>query len=298
MNKMNDKTKQNVFTGVSSTAGAVAGVAVGSMVAGQAQAAEVSEQPIVEENEPVDETSQHYSAGTHENHHQKPSPQPRPDDPEPKPDDPAPKPEPSDEVEVLDYTSDENGDLAVVRVDGETYYVLDVDQDGSADYIASDQNHDGSLQDNEIHDVQGQGISMQPFKEGHEGGSKPADNQNGGGHGNSDVEVVSYETVTNEDGSQMDVAVVSQGDQQVMLVDMDQNGYADYAAADANGNGQLESNEIVDVSGQNIEMQPLQAAANGSMAPAGTDPVADDSYYVQTDDVDYVNDANVDSFMA
>ncbi len=291
MKKMSEKTKQNVLTGVSSTAGAVAGVAIGSMAAGQAQAAEVSDQPIVEEESTVGETHQS-SSQSHSHTNPQPSPQPKPQP------DPTPDPEPNDEVEVIDYTSDENGDLAVVRVGEETYYVLDADQDGSADFIAMDQNHDGSLQEGEIHDVQGQGIAMQPLKDGYESSGKPADNHDGGEHVNNDVEVVSYETVTNEDGSQMDVAVVNRGDQQVLVVDTDQNGYADYVAADANSNGQLENDEIVDVSGQNIEMQPLQAATNDPMVPSGTDPVADDTYFVQTDDVDYVNDANVDGFMA
>lgn len=103
-----------------------------------------------------------------------------------------------------------------------------------------------------------------------------------------EIEVVSYETVTNEDGSQMDVAVVNAQGQAVMIADVDQNGYADVMASDINNNGQLENGEIVDVSDQNIAMQPLQQAAN----MGGNDMVA------QTNDVDYINDANVDDYMA
>lgn len=103
-----------------------------------------------------------------------------------------------------------------------------------------------------------------------------------------EIEVVSYETVTNEDGSQMDVAVVNAQGQAVMIVDVDQNGVADAMASDLNNNGQLDNGEIVDVSDQNIAMQPLQQAAN----MGGNDMVA------QTNDVDYINDANVDDYMA
>ena len=104
----------------------------------------------------------------------------------------------------------------------------------------------------------------------------------------SEIEVVSYETVTNEDGSQMDVAVVNAQGQAVMIADVDQNGVADIMAADLNNNGQLDNGEIVDVSDQNIAMQPLQDAANMN----GNNMVA------QTGEPDYINDANVDDYIA
>ena len=104
----------------------------------------------------------------------------------------------------------------------------------------------------------------------------------------SEIEVVSYETVTNEDGSQMDVAVVNAQGQAVMIADVDQNGLADIMASDLNYNGQLEHGEIVDVSDQNIAMQPLQDAANMN----GNNMVA------QTGEPDYINDANVDDYIA
>ena len=104
----------------------------------------------------------------------------------------------------------------------------------------------------------------------------------------SEIEVVSYETVTNEDGSQMDVAVVNAQGQAVMIADVDQNGVADIMASDLNNNGQLDNGEIVDVSDQNIAMQPLQDAANMN----GNNMVA------QTGEPDYINDANVDDYIA
>ena len=104
----------------------------------------------------------------------------------------------------------------------------------------------------------------------------------------SEIEVVSYETVTNEDGSQMDVAVVNAQGPAVMIADVDQNGVADIMASDLNYNGQLDNGEIVDVSDQNIAMQPLQDAANMN----GNNMVA------QTGEPDYINDANVDDYIA
>ena len=104
----------------------------------------------------------------------------------------------------------------------------------------------------------------------------------------SEIEVVRYETVTNEDGSQIDVAVVNAQGQAVMIADVDQNGLADIMASDLNYNGQLDNGEIVDVSDQNIAMQPLQDAANMN----GNNMVA------QTGEPDYINDANVDDYIA
>ena len=59
-------------------------------------------------------------------------------------------------------------------------------------------------------------------------------------------------------------------------------------ASDLNNNNQLDEGEIVDISDQNVEMQPLQDAAN----MGGNDMI------VQANDVDYINDANVDEYMA
>ena len=55
---------------------------------------------------------------------------------------------------------------------------------------------------------------------------------------------------------------------------------------DANQNQVIDDGELVDVQGEGISMQPLQDAA-------GFDPL-----FAQNDLPDYVNDADVDSFMA
>lgn len=104
-----------------------------------------------------------------------------------------------------------------------------------------------------------------------------------------DVQVVSYETITNEDGSQMDVAVVAVDGEPVIIGDLNQDGIADVIASDENLNGQLEANEIQDISGQQLAMQPLHDAVDPNMG----------GYIAQNDtDPDYTNDANVDDFMA
>ena len=55
---------------------------------------------------------------------------------------------------------------------------------------------------------------------------------------------------------------------------------------DANQNQVIDDGELVDVQGEGISMKPLKAAA-------GFDPL-----FAQNDLPDYVNDADVDSFMA
>lgn len=103
---------------------------------------------------------------------------------------------------------------------------------------------------------------------------------------NAEVEVVSYETVMDETGEQMDVAVVNVDGQPVMVLDIDQDGMADVLVADENGNGELEENEYSDVTEEGILMAPLQEAAamNESMMLAQNQ--------------DYVNDADVADYLA
>lgn len=113
------------------------------------------------------------------------------------------------------------------------------------------------------------------------------------------IEVLDYHTVDSADGSQSDVAVMSIDGETVTLTDVNQNGYADLLATDFNHNGQVEENEVVDITGAHIEMQPLADAAGGSVAQAEQlDP--NGQQYVDSDGQipDYINDANVGDYMA
>lgn len=99
------------------------------------------------------------------------------------------------------------------------------------------------------------------------------------------VEVLHYETLTNEDGSQMDLAVVSIDGQEMGIYDVDQDGIADLLAQDVNNNNQISADEIEDISGDGISMQPFH-----------------DEYIAQNDPSmqgpDYINDGDVESYMA
>lgn len=101
-----------------------------------------------------------------------------------------------------------------------------------------------------------------------------------------EIEVIGYDRVTNEDGSQNDVAVLNVNGNEVGVVDVNLDGEADAIICDANQNGVIEEDEMQIVQGEEIAMQPFADAA-------GFNP-----QYAQNDLPDYVNDADVDTYMA
>ena len=205
------KSKADVITGVSSAVGAAAGVVIGSAMASEVDAAEVTP-------EQVSTSESHVHIHVH-----------------------------SEPVHAPDIIT-------------EPEVVLDSDTDLRPDMDAIPESDSDSVLE----------LDHNPVPE-------------------PEVEVLSYETVANEDGSMMDIAVVHADGQDVLFADIDQNGLADVMAADQNLNGQLDDGEVFDVSDEHILMQPLQDAAD---AGGGEDLLA------QADDVDYFNDANVDDYIA
>lgn len=109
-----------------------------------------------------------------------------------------------------------------------------------------------------------------------------------------DVQVLDYQTITGADGQQMDAALVNISGNQALIVDADRDGVADALVADANNNGQIDNDEVVDISMHQLSMSDLQAAEN-------PDPVADSDPNVMAQNAynsDYENNANVDDYMA
>lgn len=109
-----------------------------------------------------------------------------------------------------------------------------------------------------------------------------------------DVQVLDYQTITGVDGQQMDAALVNISGNQALIVDADRDGVADALVADANNNGQIDNDEVVDISMHQLSMSELQAAANHETV-ADPDPnvMAQNAY-----NSDYENNANVDDYMA
>ena len=192
--------KKNVVTGVSGVAGAAAGVVIGAAVTPeQAEAAEVEVEAV---ETPEEATASHSSASashsstahvSHTSHAVTPEPEPEPT-PEPKPT-PTPEPEPTptpepeptptpgpeptptpgpvdptSEIEVLGYERVNNqdgtqSDIATVRVQDNIIGVVDADIDGKADVIICDVNNSGTLEEDEVQNVQSENIAMQPFQQ-------------------------------------------------------------------------------------------------------------------------------------
>lgn len=101
--------------------------------------------------------------------------------------------------------------------------------------------------------------------------------------GEPEVAVLGYERVTNPDGSQSDLVSLVVDGQSVLVADADLDGEADLMAVDLNNNGVVDANEITDISGQGLAMEPLIQDAN--------------PYYL-ADNSDYENNADVHDYMA
>ena len=174
--------KKNVVTGVSGVAGAAAGVVIGTAVTPeQAEAAEVEVEAV---ETPEEATASHSGASashsstahvSHASHAVTPEPEPEPEPtPEPTPEpEPTPTPgpvDPTSEIEVLGYERVNNqdgtqSDIATVRVQDNIIGVVDADIDGKADVIICDVNNSGTLEQDEVQNVQSENIAMQPFQE-------------------------------------------------------------------------------------------------------------------------------------
>ena len=101
------------------------------------------------------------------------------------------------------------------------------------------------------------------------------------------IRVLGVETVQNDYGQIMNVALVECEGDQALLVDVDNNGSIDVLIHDDYFDGQIQETEVHDISGSGLEVADLlqaQAAQEG------------DIYYASCDDMpDYINDA--DSFV-
>lgn len=100
------------------------------------------------------------------------------------------------------------------------------------------------------------------------------------------IEVLSYERIPTGEGGEMDVAVLDVNGTEVAVVDFDLDGVADTMACDFNQNGIIEDGESIDIQDQGISMFPFQDAA-------GFNPDL-----AQNQLPDYMNDADVDNYMA
>ncbi len=128
-----------------------------------------------------------------------------------------------------------------------------------------------------------------------------------------EIEVSEYVSIDDSINGMVDIATVEVDGVEVYVVDNGGDRIADYIASDLNNNDILEEDEIIDISEEYIEMEPLEEIAIENYATdisydADGDYV-DEMYDDDPDDYlsdgfvddasldDYVNDANVDNYL-
>lgn len=107
------------------------------------------------------------------------------------------------------------------------------------------------------------------------------------------VEILGIEQVQHEDGSVSNIGVASVNGQAVYFIDVDgQDNEFELMATDVNANGNLEENEITDISDQHMQVSQFQEMAQASGNGTGTGNEVEE-YYASNDNLpDYVNDAD------
>ena len=103
-----------------------------------------------------------------------------------------------------------------------------------------------------------------------------------------EVNVIGYEMVQDEDGSEAAIATLEHNGQIIYIADTDNDGYANLMASDLNENGHLDQGEAIDISEDQMAMAPLQQAYEESL-------IAQEEI---DNGPDYINDGNVDDYMA
>lgn len=90
--------------------------------------------------------------------------------------------------------------------------------------------------------------------------------------------------VVHDGDTGMNTGVMTVDDQAVIFVDVDGDEVFDLAATDVDGNGQIDDNEIIDITDQNITVDQLGGYIDNSSQLAEN-----------TDEPDYINDADIDA---
>ena len=100
--------------------------------------------------------------------------------------------------------------------------------------------------------------------------------------------VIGYNVVQDEDGTEGAIATLEHNGELIFIADTDNDGYANIMAHDINDNGQFDPGEVVDITEDHLAMAPLQQAyEEGLLAQEEID-----------NGPDYINDGNVDDYMA
>ena len=87
-----------------------------------------------------------------------------------------------------------------------------------------------------------------------------------------EIQILSYERVTLDDGSQVDVATVAINGQPVQILDVDLDGWADGMIADANSDGNISEDEITSFEGTDVRINMGELAMAAGNENGGGDP--------------------------
>lgn len=186
-------------------------------------------------------------------------------------------------VEIADIRKvdvDGNGQLDTVVELNNGVMFADLDHNGVADVAAADVNGDGMISNDEVVDVRAENIVMPQAPEG-----TTSVSQQSGGNDDVDVHVIEVgQADLDGNGIAENVALVEIDGNEVMIVDIDHDNIADVMITDTSGKGQIESNEIIDISGEGVGM-PTMSDGDLFMAQNDMEP-------------DYTNDADMGLFEA
>lgn len=147
------------------------------------------------------------------------------------------------------------------------------------------QEHGGGQHDSNLHHT---------VNPGHGGG-------HGGGETQSEVRFLGVDQVETEGGQTMNVGHMEVDHEHVALVDVDNNMVFDVAVSDRNQNQQIDADEVVDISDQQISVTDfavMAEAQNGGMQDDGsaqTAMVNNEQDHIADDMPDYMNDVDVQS---
>lgn len=180
--------------------------------------------------------------------------------------------------------------VAGIEANGEEALLVDVNSDGTINLFIHDDNGDGVISDNEVHDITAQNIPTEVVIEAALGqqpemtGAAQLASHNENGEDNM-VHVVGVEAVRTEDGGQAIIAGLEANGDEALLVDVNSDGTMNLFVHDDNGDGVISDNEVHDITAENISTEAVIEEALAQQAN-------EDLYYVSDDNPDYMNNAD------
>lgn len=172
--------------------------------------------------------------------------------------------------------------------DGRPVVLLDVDRDGVYDVAIEDRNGDGEVTDDECVDISGKHIAVADASL-ISGGVTPVVDPNG-----QEGIVINSEEEQEIEGQKVIFAEGTVGGHKAIFMDINHDGVYDRALVDANGNGNLEDEEPINISSYNICVRDTSLVGGAMMVnnPGVTDPELDDPSQQLPDYVNHAFDSD------